>query len=150
MLYTRVVEAIERVRADGTIEQILDEAALTADLQAALADGIRSVAFAFMHAYAYPAHEKAAAALATRLGFDYVAASHQVSPLIKIVGRGDTTIADAYLSPILRRYVDKVAGALAALPLSPASSGERAEAGPSWPAEGEGRGLLDAALAIIQ
>ncbi len=112
MLYTRVVEAGERVRADGTIEQALDEAALTADLRAALADGIKSVAFAFMHAYAFPAHEKAAAALATELGFDYVAASHDVSPLIKIVGRGDTTIADAYLSPILRRYVDKVAGAL--------------------------------------
>jgi len=139
MLYSRVIEAAERVRADGTVELALDEMKLAADLKAALADGINSVAFAFMHAYAFPAHEKSAAALANKIGFAYVAASHQVSPLIKIVGRGDTTIADAYLSPILRRYVDKVAGALAALPLSPSLHGERAEAGPSWPAEGEGR-----------
>ncbi len=141
MLYSRVIEAAERVRADGTIELALDEDRLARDLKAALADGINSVAFAFMHAYAFPAHEKAAAALANKIGFAYVAASHQVSPLIKIVGRGDTTIADAYLSPILRRYVDKVAGALAALPLSPSPYGERAEAGPPWPAEGEGRPL---------
>jgi 5-oxoprolinase (ATP-hydrolysing) len=112
MLYTRVIEATERVRADGTVETDLDRDRLTADLQSAHADGIKSVAFAFMHAYAYPEHEKAAAAIAAGVGFEYVAASHQVSPLIKIVGRGDTTIADAYLSPILRRYVDKVAGAL--------------------------------------
>ena len=134
MLYTRVVEAAERVRADGTVEMVLDEAALASELNAALADGIKSVAIAFMHAYAFPAHEKAAAALATKLGFDYVAASHDVSPLIKIVGRGDTTIADAYLSPILRRYVNKVA-----LALSPAPSGERAEGRPSGRSEGEGR-----------
>ncbi len=112
MLYARVVEAKERVRADGTVEMVLDEAALAADLTAALKDGIKSVAFAFMHAYAHPAHERRAAALARSMDFTYVAASHEVSPLIKIVGRGDTTVADAYLSPILRRYVDKVASAL--------------------------------------
>jgi 5-oxoprolinase (ATP-hydrolysing) len=112
MLYTRVIEAAERVRSDGTVEMILDEAALERDLRAALADDIKSVAFTFMHSYAHPAHEKRAAAIARKLGFTYVAASHEVSPLIKIVGRGDTTVADAYLSPILRRYVDKVASAL--------------------------------------
>ncbi len=112
MLYTRVIEARERVRADSTVELALDEAALAKDLAAALGDGIKSVAFAFMHAYAHPAHEKTAAALARQMDFTYVAASHEVSPLIKIVGRGDTTVADAYLSPILRRYVDKVASAL--------------------------------------
>ena len=112
MLYTRVIEAAERVRSDGVVEMHLDEAALERDLRAALAGDIKSVAFAFMHSYAYPAHEKRAAEIARKLGFTYVAASHEVSPLIKIVGRGDTTVADAYLSPILRRYVDKVANAL--------------------------------------
>ncbi len=114
MLYTRVIEAAERVRSNGVVEMHLDEAALERDLHAALAGDIKSVAFAFMHSYAYPAHEKRAAEIARKLGFTYVAASHEVSPLIKIVGRGDTTVADAYLSPILRRYVDKVAGALSA------------------------------------
>ena len=112
MLYTRVIEAAERVRSNGVVEMHLDEAALERDLRAALAGDIKSVAFAFMHSYAYPAHEKRAAEIARKLGFTYVAASHEVSPLIKIVGRGDTTVADAYLSPILRRYVDKVANAL--------------------------------------
>ncbi|MEW5963879.1 MAG: hydantoinase B/oxoprolinase family protein [Pseudomonadota bacterium] len=112
MLYARVVEAHERVRADGTIEVPLDEAALAADLRRALADGIRSVAIVLMHAYAFPAHERRAAQLAHELGFAQVSASHEVSPLIKIVGRGDTTVADAYLTPILARYVERVAGAL--------------------------------------
>ena len=112
MLYTRVVEANERVRANGTIETPVDLAALRTDLEAALAAGIKSVAIVFMHAYAFPKHEKAAAALAREVGFTQVSVSHEISPLIKIVGRGDTTVADAYLSPILRRYVEKVAGAL--------------------------------------
>jgi 5-oxoprolinase (ATP-hydrolysing) len=112
MLYTRVVEAIERVRADGTVETALDLAALRAGLEAALDDGIRAVAIVLMHSYAYPDHEKAAAALAREIGFAQVSASHEVSPLIKLVGRGDTTVADAYLSPILRRYVEQVDGAL--------------------------------------
>ena len=103
MLYTRVIEAAERVRSNGVVEMHLDEAALERDLRAALAGDIKSVAFAFMHSYAYPAHEKRAAEIARKLGFTYVAASHEVSPLIKIVGRGDTTVADAYLSPILPR-----------------------------------------------
>ena len=112
MLYDRVVDADERVRADGTIETPLDLAALEAQLRRARADGIDAVAIVFMHAYAWPEHERQAAALARDLGFGQVSASHEVSPLIKLVPRGDTAVADAYLSPILRRYVEKVAGAL--------------------------------------
>ena len=112
MLYARVAEADERVRADGTVERPLDLEALRAELEAARADGIQSVAIVLMHAYAYPEHERQAAELARELGFAQVSASHEVSPLIKIVPRGDTTVADAYLSPILRRYVEKVSAAL--------------------------------------
>ena len=112
MLYQRVVEADERVRADGTVEAPLDLTALEAELRAARAAGIDAVAIALMHAYAFPEHERQAAELARDLGFGQVSASHEVSPLIKLVPRGDTTVADAYLSPILRRYVDRVSGAL--------------------------------------
>jgi 5-oxoprolinase (ATP-hydrolysing) len=112
MLYARVVEADERIRADGTVEEPLDTHALERDLKAAVADGIGSVAIVLMHAYAHPRHELLAAELARRAGFNQISVSHEVSPLIKIVGRGDTTVADAYLSPILRRYVEKMAGAL--------------------------------------
>jgi 5-oxoprolinase (ATP-hydrolysing) len=123
MLYARVVEADERMRADGTVEQPLDTAALERDLKAAAADGIRSVAIVLMHSYAHPRHERLAAEVARRAGFTQVSVSHEVSPLIKIVGRGDTTVADAYLSPILRAYVDKVAGAIG---VRPAGSDPRA------------------------
>src|SRR3990170_1930734 len=116
MLYARVAEASERVRADGTVEQPLETGALEAELEHALDDGIRSVAIVFMHAYAFPEHERQAAALARAAGFSQISVSHEVSPLIKIVGRGDTTVADAYLSPVLRRYVEKVAGALGSDP----------------------------------
>ncbi len=112
MLYSQVIEARERVRADGSIETPLDLAKLRTALEAAFSDGFRSIAIVFMHAYAFPAHEQAAAKLARDLGFDQVSASHEVSPLIKFVGRGDTTVADAYLSPILARYVERVSGAL--------------------------------------
>lgn len=114
MLYSRVAEADERVRADGTIERALDLAALEADLRTAQAEGIDAVAFVFMHAYAHPEHERQAAELARHLGFRQVSASHEVSPLIKLVPRGDTAVADAYLSPVLRRYVDRVSQALSA------------------------------------
>ena len=110
--------------------------ALERDLKAAVADGITSVAIVLMHAYAHPAHERQAAALARAAGFTQVSVSHEVSPLIKIVGRGDTTVADAYLSPILRRHVEKVAGALGSSP-SPRASSTLPRA-PS--ARGEGRG----------
>src|SRR5665648_975059 len=101
MLYERVAEVDERVRADGTVER-------APDLEAAKADGIAAVAIVFMHAYRYPEHERQVAALARELGFAQVSVSHEVSPLIKLVGRGDTTVVDAYLSPILRRYVAQV------------------------------------------
>ena len=112
MLYSRVVEADERVRADGAVERPLDLGALEAELRSARAAGIDAVAIVFMHAYAHPEHERQAAELARALGFAQVSASHEVSPLIKLVPRGDTTVADAYLSPVLRRYVDRVSGAL--------------------------------------
>ncbi|KWT70036.1 5-oxoprolinase [Hyphomicrobium sulfonivorans] len=112
MLYTRVIEADERVRADGAIERPLDAEALRHALSQAKADGINSVAIVLMHAYAHPEHEQQAAKLARELGFSQVSVSHEIAPLIKIVPRGDTTVADAYLSPVLRRYVDRVAGAL--------------------------------------
>lgn len=112
MLYERVVEIPERVRNDGSIETPLDLKAAEAALKAAYADGIRSVAVLFMHGYRYTDHEAQVAALAKKLGFTQVSASHQVSPLIKFVSRGDTTVVDAYVSPILRRYVDQVGSEL--------------------------------------
>jgi 5-oxoprolinase (ATP-hydrolysing) len=109
LLYSRVIEAQERVGADGTVVTPLDLDHLRERLWAAFDAGLRSVAIVFMHGYRYPAHEQAAAALARELGFTQVSVSHQVSPLMKLVGRGDTTVVDAYLSPILCRYVDQVA-----------------------------------------
>jgi len=112
MLYERVAEVDERVRADGTVEKTLDLDGARQALEAAKADGIEAVAIVFMHAYRFPAHEKQVAELARAMGFTQVSVSHEVSPLIKLVGRGDTTVVDAYLSPILRRYVARVTGAL--------------------------------------
>jgi 5-oxoprolinase (ATP-hydrolysing) len=109
MLYERVVEVDERVRADGTVEREPDLVAVRAELSAALAAGIKAVAIVFMHAYRYCEHEQRVAALAREIGFPQVSVSHEVSPLIKLVGRGDTTVVDAYLSPILQRYVSQVA-----------------------------------------
>src|SRR5690349_17545477 len=109
MLYERVIEVDERVRADGTIERALDIEAARRELERARADGIGAVAIVLMHAYRYHTHEQRLAALASELGFPQVSASHEVSPLIKLVGRGDTTVVDSYLSPILRRYVAQVA-----------------------------------------
>lgn len=112
MLYERVVEVDERVTNDGRVLKAPDLALVEADLRAAHADGIRACAVLFMHGYRHPAHEAAVAALARQVGFTQVSASHQVSPLLKMVSRGDTTVVDAYVSPILRRYVDQVAGDL--------------------------------------
>jgi 5-oxoprolinase (ATP-hydrolysing) len=109
MLFERVVEVDERVRADGTVERTPDLAAVRAALTAAHTDGINAVAIVFLHAYRYPGHEQRVAALARELGIPQVSVSHEVSPLIKLVGRGDTTVVDAYLSPILQRYVAQVA-----------------------------------------
>ena len=112
MLYVRVAEVPERMRADGGVETPLDRAATRDALEAARADGIDAVAIVFMHAYAFPNHEREAALLAHEAGFAQISVSHAVSPLVKFVGRGDTTVVDAYLSPLLRRYVDRVAAAL--------------------------------------
>ncbi len=112
MLYMRVAEVPERMRADGAIETPLDRAATRAALEAARDDGIDAVAIVFMHAYAFPNHEREAARLAHEVGFTQISVSHEVSPLVKFVGRGDTTVVDAYLSPLLQRYVERVASAL--------------------------------------
>ncbi len=122
MLYERVAEVDERVRADGTVERTLDLGAVRDELERAKADGIGAVAIVLMHAYRYSDHEQRIATLARDLGFAQVSASHEVSPLIKLIGRGDTTIVDSYLSPILRRYVAQVAEQLNSSP-SPAEGG---------------------------
>lgn len=109
LLYSAVVEADERVAADGTVLQPLDEDALRERLQQAYGSGLRSVAIVFLHGWRFTAHEQAAARIAGEIGFTQISASHRASPLMKLVSRGDTTVVDAYLSPILRRYVDQVA-----------------------------------------
>ncbi|MCY7317255.1 MAG: hydantoinase B/oxoprolinase family protein [Ramlibacter sp.] len=110
LLYSEVIEAQERVAAQGELVQPLDEERLRAELQAAYDRGLRSTAIVFMHGYRFTAHEKAAARIAREIGFTQVSVSHETSPMMKFVSRGDTTVVDAYLSPILRRYVDQVAG----------------------------------------
>lgn len=111
-LYERVIEVDERVRTDGSVEAVPRPEDIREALNTARKDGIDAVAIVFMHAWNYPAHEQAAARIARELGFGQVSVSHEVSPLAKLVGRGDTTVVDAYLSPILRRYVDHVASEL--------------------------------------
>ncbi|AZO13829.1 5-oxoprolinase [Mesorhizobium sp. M2A.F.Ca.ET.043.05.1.1] len=115
-LYERVIEVDERVRADGCVERLLDIAACRPAIEQARADGIDAVAIVFMHAWKYPDHEKAVAKVCRKIGFSQISVSHEVSPLIKLVGRGDTTVVDAYLSPILSRYVQRVAEELGAGP----------------------------------
>ncbi|KZB60981.1 5-oxoprolinase [Thalassospira lucentensis] len=117
MLYERVIEADGRFDAQGEELTALDRENLRKDLQAAFDDGIRACAIVFMHGYRYTAHENAAAEIAREIGFTQVSVSNQVSPLMKLVSRGDTTVVDAYLSPILRRYVDQVAGELGGVKL---------------------------------
>ena len=109
LLYERVIEAQERVGARGEVIEPLDEAHLKERLWAAYDAGLRSAAIVFMHGYRYTAHEEAAARIAREAGFTQVSASHATSPMMKLVSRGDTTVVDAYLSPILRRYVEQVA-----------------------------------------
>lgn len=111
-LYGRVVEIPERVGADGEVLTPLDEDAARRDLQAAFDAGFRAAAVALMHGWRFTAHEARVAAIAREIGFTQVSASHEVAPLIKLIPRGDTAVADAYLSPVLRRYVDRVAGEL--------------------------------------
>ncbi len=108
LLYASVIEVDERIGARGEVVRPLDLAAARRDLVAARASGIDAVAIVLMHGYRFPQHEQALAALARELGFAQVSVSHEVSPLMKLVSRGDTTVVDAYLSPILRRYVRQV------------------------------------------
>ncbi len=110
LLYAQVIEADERMSAHGDVLRVLDDAALRVELQRAFDAGLRSVAIVFMHGYRFTQHEATAAQLAREVGFTQVSASHRTSPLMKLVSRGDTTVVDAYLSPILRRYVEQVAG----------------------------------------
>ena len=117
LLYQDVIEAHERMGAHGEVVQALDVTHLQGAMQAAFAHGLRSVAIVFMHGYRYNAHEQAAAELAQQIGFTQISTSHQTSPLMKFVSRGDTTVVDAYLSPILRRYVDQVASEMPGVPL---------------------------------
>ncbi|MGL4574810.1 MAG: hydantoinase B/oxoprolinase family protein [Burkholderiaceae bacterium] len=111
-LYSEVIELDERILADGTVTQVLSASSAKNALKGSWDKGIRSVAIVFMHAYRYPQHEQLAAQIAREVGFTQVSASHAVSPMIKFVARGDTAVVDAYLSPILRRYVDQVAAEL--------------------------------------
>jgi 5-oxoprolinase (ATP-hydrolysing) len=113
LLYARVIEIGERIGARGEVLVPLDEAAARRDLQAAFDAGICAIAIVLMHGYRHTAHEARLGALARAIGFTQVSVSHEVSPLMKLVSRGDTTVVDAYLSPILRRYVDQVASELA-------------------------------------
>ncbi|OYW26496.1 MAG: 5-oxoprolinase, partial [Caulobacter sp. 12-67-6] len=111
-LYDRVVEIDERITVEGEVLRPLDEAAARTGLQAAFDAGFRAVAIVLLHGFRFTDHEARVAAIAREIGFTQVSVSHEVSPLMKLVGRGDTTVVDAYLSPILRRYVDRVAGEL--------------------------------------
>ncbi|HET8608826.1 MAG TPA: hydantoinase B/oxoprolinase family protein [Burkholderiales bacterium] len=112
LLYSTVHEVSERITAHGEVLQPLDEAAVRHGLDAAYRAGYRAIAIVLMHGYRYPQHERRIAQLAREIGFTQISTSHEVSPLMKLVGRGDTTVVDAYLSPILRRYVDGVAAEL--------------------------------------
>src|SRR3982751_948590 len=112
MLYEEVIEIDERIGPRGEVIRPLDVSAAAAALRGAFDRGVRACAIVLMHGYRHPAHEQQLAALAERIGFTQVSVSHRVSPLMKLVSRGDTTVADAYLSPVLRRYVARVAAAL--------------------------------------
>ena len=116
-LYAEVVEVRERIGAHGQLIQPLDLADAEFQLRAARSKGFHACAVVLMHGYRYPQHEAALAELARRLGFSQISVSHEVSPLMKLVSRGDTTVVDAYLSPALRRYVDQLAERLPAVTL---------------------------------
>ena len=112
MLYERVIEVNERVSIDGDVLQAPRLERLREQLQSAYNDGIRSVAIALLHGYRYSNHEQRIGDLCRDIGFTQISLSHEISPLIKLIARGDTTVVDAYLSPILRRYIDRVASEL--------------------------------------
>lgn len=112
MLYERVVEADERVTVEGKVLRPLNEAALTKELRRLHTDGFNACAIVFMHGYRYPAHEKRAAQIAREAGFGHISTSYETMPLQKFVSRGDTTVANAYLSPVLDRYSNRISHAL--------------------------------------
>ncbi|MEV6014336.1 hydantoinase B/oxoprolinase family protein [Streptomyces sp. NPDC051997] len=129
-LHERVIEVDERIAADGTVLRAPDLDALAVSLQEAYDDGIRAVAVVCLHSHLHPAHEQAVGELATRVGFPQVSLSSEVSPLMKLVPRGDTAVVDAYLSPVLRRYVQQVGAELRGVRLMfMQSNGGLAEAG---------------------
>jgi len=109
LLYDKVVAIPERIGAHGNVVEELDEVAARVELQAAYDDGIRAIAIVFMHGYRYTNHEDQVAMIAREIGFSQISVSNHVAPMMKLISRGDTTVVDAYLSPILRRYVDRVA-----------------------------------------
>ena len=116
-LYDRVIEVPERVGARGAVVRPLAADVVERELRAAFAAGFRAAAVVCLHGYRYPAHEQQIGAIARRIGFTQVSESHEVSPLMRLVSRGDTTVVDAYLSPVLRRYVDEVAAELSGVRL---------------------------------
>jgi 5-oxoprolinase (ATP-hydrolysing) len=116
-LYERVIEVHERTGARGELVRPLDEAAVERELRAAYADGFRAAAVVCVHGYRYPAHEARIGEIARRIGFTQVSESRETSPLMRLVSRGDTTVVDAYLSPVLRRYVGEVAAELSGVRL---------------------------------
>ncbi|MFE9646020.1 hydantoinase B/oxoprolinase family protein [Streptomyces sp. NPDC006365] len=130
LLYERVVEVDERIAADGTVLRAPDLDALAGPLQEAYDDGIHALAVVCMHSHLHPFHEQAIGGLAARIGFPQISLSSEVSPLMKLVPRGDTAVVDAYLSPVLRRYVQHVADELRGVRLMfMQSNGGLAEAG---------------------
>ncbi|MFE2648127.1 hydantoinase B/oxoprolinase family protein [Streptomyces nigra] len=130
LLYERVVEVDERIAADGTVLCPPDLEALAGPLQEAYDDGIRAVAVVCLHSHLHPGHEQAVGRLAKHIGFPQISLSSEVSPLMKLVPRGDTAVVDAYLSPVLRRYVQQVADELHGVRLMfMQSNGGLAEAG---------------------
>lgn len=112
LLYSEVVEVCERVWSDGSVLEPLDRIGTAVQMQRVFNQGYRSIAIVLMHAYRYPAHEIELEEDARRIGFTQISVSHKVSNLMKLIPRGDTTVVDAYLSPILRRYVNQVASEL--------------------------------------
>lgn len=124
-LYEMVIEVEERVLADGTVESKPDLEVLKSRLEATKSSGIDSIAIAFIHAWKYPEHEAEVAEIARSMGFGQVSVSHEVSPLVKLIGRGDTTVVDAYLSPILARYVEQVSSELGVKDMDPSSGGPK-------------------------
>ena len=116
-LYEKVIEAEERMGPNGEVITPLDISVLTKEMTKVFHSGITSVAIVSMHGYKYPDHEEKIAVLACEIGFTQISTSHQTSPLMKLVGRGDTTVVDAYLSPILRSYIDKIQSELEDVPI---------------------------------